>query len=270
MTLLVLGGTSDGRILAEALHNKFQQNSHKSLSLIYSVAGVARLPQMSCRVVSGGFSQHGGLEVFIAENNITAILDATHPYAQTISERARVAAKACDIPYWRFDRKPWQPEADDQWYAVDNWDQALPLLADKSSVMVTIGQLNETLIEKLVNLDTKISSTKHSSTKPRQYIVRTAVAPIVSLPSVMEWIQGVGPFTDESEQALMEKYQIDMVLSKNSGGDAVAAKLRVARQRKIPVVMLNRPDTLIQLPEEQLFTDYLSCIDYIAGVYYGL
>ncbi len=36
--------------------------------------------------------------------------------------------------------------------------------------------------------------------------------------------------------------QIDVVISKNSGGSATDAKLEVARERGLPVIMLRRPD----------------------------
>ena len=55
MCLLILGGTADGRKLAEYFH---QHN----VPVIYSVAGLVRQPQVDCQVVSGGFSQFGGLE----------------------------------------------------------------------------------------------------------------------------------------------------------------------------------------------------------------
>jgi len=51
----------------------------------------------------------------------------------------------------------------------------------------------------------------------------------------------IGPFALEQEQALLRDQRIDVLIAKNSGGGAVAAKLAAARQRRIPVVMLERP-----------------------------
>ncbi len=50
-----------------------------------------------------------------------------------------------------------------------------------------------------------------------------------------------GPFTLEAERALFEQYKFDVVISKNSGGAATEAKLEVARERGLPVLMLERP-----------------------------
>ena len=50
-----------------------------------------------------------------------------------------------------------------------------------------------------------------------------------------------GPFTLDGERALFALMGIDVVVSKNSGGAATEAKLDVARERRLPVVMLRRP-----------------------------
>ncbi|MGK0500596.1 MAG: precorrin-6A/cobalt-precorrin-6A reductase, partial [Oceanicoccus sp.] len=116
MNLLILGGTADGRKLATSLHQQ-------GVSVIYSVAGLVRMPDVDCQVVSGGFSQFGGLISYIKQQSITAILDVTHPYAQIMSATAVDVAKACDIPCWRFHRAAWQPEAGDNWQLFQQWDK---------------------------------------------------------------------------------------------------------------------------------------------------
>ncbi len=52
-----------------------------------------------------------------------------------------------------------------------------------------------------------------------------------------------GPFSLEDELALMRKYQIDTLVTKNSGGAAAAAKLTAARGLGVDVVMIARPPT---------------------------
>jgi precorrin-6A/cobalt-precorrin-6A reductase len=50
-----------------------------------------------------------------------------------------------------------------------------------------------------------------------------------------------GPFTLDGERALFDRYRFDVVVSKNSGGAATEAKLEIARERGLPVIMLERP-----------------------------
>jgi precorrin-6A/cobalt-precorrin-6A reductase len=51
-----------------------------------------------------------------------------------------------------------------------------------------------------------------------------------------------GPFTLEGERALFALQAFDVMVSKNSGGSATEAKLEVARERRLPVIMLRRPE----------------------------
>lgn len=222
MSLLILGGTADGRKLADSLHNQ-------GISVIYSVAGLVRMPAVSCEVVSGGFSQFGGLAAFIDGHGVTAILDVTHPYAQTMSAKAVAAAGVCAIPCWRFHRRPWRREAGDDWQVFANWQALAPNLAGFRQVLLTCGQLSEQQVLGLAELG------------GLRGVLRTAVAPKYSVPDNLQWCKAIGPFSLEEELALMKNKQIDVLVSKNSGGDATVAKLHAARALHIPVLMLARP-----------------------------
>lgn len=50
-----------------------------------------------------------------------------------------------------------------------------------------------------------------------------------------------GPFTVADETTLLREYLIDVLVTKNSGGEATAAKLTAARQLGLPVVVVRRP-----------------------------
>jgi precorrin-6A/cobalt-precorrin-6A reductase len=52
-----------------------------------------------------------------------------------------------------------------------------------------------------------------------------------------------GPFALEEEITLMRDERIDVLVTKNSGGNATEAKLAAARALGIPVVMVERPET---------------------------
>ena len=222
MTLLVLGGTAEARRLAKHLHQT-------GLNVTYSIAGLVRTPDLDCIVISGGFTQFGGLANFVRDNKIYAILDLTHPYAVNISEQANEAARINQIPCWRYTRPPWQPQTGDDWHEFENWASLLPLLSNSQSVFFTAGQLEENLVSQLGQL------------KFNQLVVRTAIKSGFDLPEQITWIKDIGPFNYESELALLKQYQIDAIVCKNSGGDATEAKLIAARQLGIRVFMVKRP-----------------------------
>jgi len=52
---------------------------------------------------------------------------------------------------------------------------------------------------------------------------------------------GRGPFDADDELRLMEEQDIDLLVSRNSGGAATVGKITAARRRGIPVIMIDRP-----------------------------
>jgi len=229
MKLLLLGGTADARRLAKRLlHNEEKPD----IEIIYSVAGLVRMPDVDCEVISGGFSQFGGLQAYIEQQKIDAVLDATHPYAETMTGTAWAVTQQLGMPYWRFHRAPWQTQAGDNWQMFDDWPQLLAALAEFKAVFLTAGQIDETAAA---------TFGKYAEQGQKQ-LLRTAVQSKHPLSDSMRWIKAIGPFDLENELALMKERQVDVLVSKNSGGKATEAKLAAARRLGIPVMMLARPE----------------------------
>jgi precorrin-6A/cobalt-precorrin-6A reductase len=222
MKLLILGGTADARHLAEAL-----QQRQPALELVYSVAGLVRQPQVPATVVSGGFSQFGGLSNYCKQQNIDAIVNATHPFSVTMGNHAVNTCNELGLSYWRFLRPLWQQQTGDDWQLFSHTTSLLKGLANFQRVLLTLGQANADELALL------------SSTQ--QIWLRTAVAPNYALPINVSWIKAIGPFDEASELALLRQHQIQAIASKNSGGDSTVAKLNAARAVGIPVFMLQRP-----------------------------
>jgi precorrin-6A/cobalt-precorrin-6A reductase len=240
MKILLLGGTADGRKLASKLHQL------KPVEVIYSVAGLVRLPQLDCQVISGGFSQLGGLDHYLKQQQISAILDVTHPYARQMSNKAAMSATLADIPYWRFHRPAWQPTAADTWLPFAQTEQLPQLLTSYQRVFFTIGQLTEDLVKQFELSRQQAESLQQAeSFQPEQshrHLVRTAAPSKVTLAESMLWLKGIGPFKLAEERALMTQYNIEVLVCKNSGGSSTYAKLEAARQLNIPVLMQTRPE----------------------------
>lgn len=250
MKLLLLGGTADARRLAKGLQRD-------DIEVIYSVAGLVRLPDVDCQVISGGFTQYGGLRTYIEQQSIDAVLDATHPYAQNMTEMAWAITREMNLPYWRFHRAPWQAQTGDDWQQFERWDALLAELAGYQSVFLTAGQIDEAAVEVFG---------KYGERGQRQ-LLRTAVEPSHNLPASMCWVKAIGPFDLENEQALMQEHQVDVLVSKNSGGKATEAKLTVARELGIPVLMLKRPElpdgiTIFDNLDESVEAVFRACRDY--------
>ena len=250
MTILLLGGTADARNLADRL---LQQD----IEIIYSVAGLVRTPDMTCEVLVGGFSALGGLAHYVDEKNISMIVDVTHPYAKKMTQTAMMIAEERNIAYVRFHRPAWLPQVGDNWHEVSEWGEVLENIKHAASVFLTAGQLSQEQIDSLHQ--------QHSNQQPSQkQVLRTAVKPSAILPVSITWIKAIGPFSYQQELKTIEQYDIDLIVSKNSGGGSTIEKLNVAREKNIPVVMLSRPRVEIPLTfKDAIFDDMAQCESHI-------
>ena len=101
MKVLVVGGTADGRYLASALFEA-------GFDVIYSIAGIVRKAKLPCPVVTGGFTQFGGLAQYVLDNKITHLVDVTHPFAQKMSNKLALVSDQLKLPAIRFHRPQWR------------------------------------------------------------------------------------------------------------------------------------------------------------------
>ena len=223
MKLLILGGTSDAKQLALTLHKS-------GIEVIYSIAGIVRQPDLPCKVLSGGFTKHGGLTRYLRENKITALLNATHPFAQKMSVAAQRSADQTAVLFWRYQRPNWRVTAEDNWSFYEDWGQLLRQLTPFMSVFLSQGQLTESMLAAL------LMHRKES----QHFLHRTAVIPSHATPEWMSWEHGIGPFNLDREVALLQHYKIEAIVSKHSGG-ALPSKMLAARTLKLPVFLLERP-----------------------------
>ena len=216
MRVLLLGGTGDALRIARQLGPEH----------VYSLAGLGKVPDdLLCEVRVGGFGGSEGMARYIEDQRISLVIDATHPYAAQISANAAKASSAARVPCWALRREGWQPQPGDDWRMVDDWAELTAALASFKRPLFTLGR------EPLAHLD-EIPSQQFWTVRcldtheanPRARILATR-----------------GPFTLEGERTLFSAEAFDVIVSKNSGGSATEAKLEVARERSLPVVMLRRP-----------------------------
>lgn len=241
LKILVLGGTRDGLQLADQL-------SARNIALVYSVLGRVRVPTRNYPIRVGGFKRKGGLTNYLQSNEIALLMDATHPYAQNISWQAHESCESAGIPYWRLHRPEWQAQDNDQWFEFSNMDSLIEALAHKKSVFMSAGQLSEAQTQRLAEFNGQ-----------RQFL-RTAIKPSHDIPKSMTLMTAIGPFTQASECELFDRHQFDVVVSKNSGGRATAAKLQVARERSVPVFFITRPS---QPNADRTFVSVEECITHM-------
>jgi precorrin-6A/cobalt-precorrin-6A reductase len=218
MRVLLLGGTAEARALANILH--------LHVDIISSLAGrVARpaLPVGPVRV--GGFGGIDGLRRWLRDEQIDAVLDATHPFAATITAHAAQVCKELELPYLVLARPPWDPG--DAIVVASDTDAAECIARKQfSRVFLTTGR----------------SGVKAFTDSAAWFLIRAVTAPdAASLPRRHEIVLSRGPYHYDGEYALLREHRIDALVTKNSGGDMIRAKLDAAAALHIPVVMVARP-----------------------------
>jgi precorrin-6A/cobalt-precorrin-6A reductase len=221
--VLILGGTSEARLLSEAL------SRDPRFSALLSFAGRTESlirPNVPHRV--GGFGGGPGLLAFLRAGQYRALIDATHAFAAQISRNACYAAQALELPLLRLVRPPWQRAEGDVWREVPDMQAAARALGVPSRrVFLSIGRLE---------VDAFCSAPQHD------YLLR-AVEPFAAPLGLARArvIAARGPFTLGEELALLERERIEVLVSKNAGTPSTYAKLQAARARGVPVVMVQRP-----------------------------
>src|SRR5271167_2246771 len=112
--ILILGGTTEARLLSERLAKR------GGLELTLSLAGRTAAPvPHAVPIRVGGFGGAAGLADYIASERIGALIDATHPYANIISENAAAAAHQTGVAFMALRRPPWTAVGGDRWTEVD-------------------------------------------------------------------------------------------------------------------------------------------------------
>ena len=221
--VLILGGTTEGRLLGERLAKR------GDLDVTLSLAGRTAAPvPHAVPIRIGGFGGAAGLADYLAAERIDALIDATHPYATVISQNSAAAARDTGVPFMTLRRPPWTAVAGDRWIEADDTAAALNAIGETSrSVFVALGR-NE--------LAPFTGAPQHC------YLVRSVdpVDPPLPLPQVA-YVAARGPFSEADDRALMVAHGIEVVIAKNSGGSAAYGKIAAARALGIGVILLRRP-----------------------------
>lgn len=227
--LLILGGTGEAAELAATIKTIPELTE---LEVIVSLAGRTQQPLQDNHRI-GGFGGVQGLINYLQTSRVDLLIDATHPFAAQISHHAHLAATTVKIPHLMLVRPEWVKIAGDNWIEVTSQAMAVETLLElrenglAQRIFLTIGR------QELAN---------YAHLQNHWFLMRMIDPPLEHTPVPPgEILLDRGPFSLSRERSLLLQYQIEAIVSKNSGGDATYGKIIAARELGLPVVMVQRP-----------------------------
>ena len=218
MRVLLLGGTGEARALAGRLY--------PGTDIISSLAGRVPDPALPAGPVRiGGFGGVDGLRQWLRDNDITAVVDATHPFAATMTAHTAQACADLTLSHLVLARPAWDPG---NAVVVGSDTEAADTVArgGYSRVFLTTGR----------------SGVAPFTDSDAWFLIRVVTPPDAGLlPRHHEVLLSRGPYAYDDEYTLLRDNRIDVLVTKNSGGDLTAAKLEAADTLGVAVVMIQRP-----------------------------
>lgn len=229
--ILVFGGTSDSLEICDKI------NKYSDLDYILSVTtnyGEDLARKVAKEVHVARLSKEDMVN-FIKENNINKIIDATHPYAIEVSKNAMESAKELNIDYTRYERKSLIEDLEyENKYIVNNIEEACKVARDKGkNIFIGTGSKNLPQIVEYI--------------PDRNLIARVLPTSDVMLScenlglNADNIIAMKGPFSQSINEEFYKHYNIDIVITKESGvAGGFLEKVNAAKTLDIPIIIIKR------------------------------
>jgi len=219
--LLLLGGTSEARQIAAGL-------AASGVETTVSLAGATRDPaEYALPTRVGGFGGDDAFRIWLRENAITAVLDATHPFAGYVSDRTCRIAREEGLSYLQVLRPEWTPDAGDRWTMIGSEAEAARYIRPEDTIFLATGRQT---LERFAGIEAAHVYCRQIDPPDRPFPFKSG-----------SFVIGRPPFSIKAEVELFQRLGIDWLVVKNAGGTASRSKLDAARVLEIPVLMIRRP-----------------------------
>ncbi len=231
--ILVLGGTSDSIKICNLINKRgFCDRYILSVTTEYGkdlAKGIAK------KIHLGKMSEED-MKNFIMKNKISFIIDATHPYAIEVSKNAIKSAKNTDTGYIRYERKSLIEDIDyDRCIFVDSIEEMCYKANQGSYKRILIGTGSKNLAKYKENI-------KEAELFPRVLPTSEVILECEKMGFNADNIIAMkGPFSKEMNVEMIRHYNIDLMLTKESGVEGgFLEKINSCKETGIDVIVLKR------------------------------
>ena len=250
--IFVASGTQDGRGLVAFLLEK----GHKVMASVVTNYGKDLLPKHENLVINDKKLDENEMAQCLKANDIKVFVDATHPYAVNVSKTAMQVCEQLEIPYIRYEREVTPIPEYAKLHLVKTYEEASELAM----------QLGEHIF--LTTGSNRLDLFAEVGRKYNKHIIARVLPAIASLEicekagvSPRDIVAIQGPFSEELNITLYEKYNSDVVVMKNSGTlGGTETKLTAAIKLGLEIVIIDRP----RIAYTNITHDYDSVADFVA------
>ncbi|GAF26841.1 precorrin-6x reductase [Moorella thermoacetica Y72] len=241
--ILTLAGTADGREIIRTL----KEAGYQVIATAVTPYGAKLAREAGADRVREGALEGEDLAALLGTGKIEAVIDATHPYATTITSRAREICRVTGIPYFRYQRPAVELPAHPNLLIAADWTQAVELASRYGTIMLTIGTRHLELFTAAPAMAGK-------------RIIARVLPEVTSLEKCRQlglWPGDIiaiqGPCSYELNRALYRQFGVEAVVTKDSGSTGgVESKIQAALDLGLQVIVLRRPPEPDSLPMEEI------------------
>jgi precorrin-6A/cobalt-precorrin-6A reductase len=229
--ILLLGGTSETHSLALGLAAAgYRVLVSSATDIPYETGDHPNLQKRYGRL------DEQGMVSLIDESEIRIIIDATHPYASRIRATARSAASRTGIPYVTYLRPSTAYPENVIHSAVDHDEAARIACTFQKPIFLTIGVRNLEPYARAVQ-ERGVPLIARVLPHPESF----AACRYAGIPAERV-VAARGPFTVEDNQAILRRFSIGVLVTKDSGKvGGVPQKVEAALLEGCRVIMVRRP-----------------------------
>ncbi|WOI54923.1 precorrin-6A/cobalt-precorrin-6A reductase [Palleronia sp. LCG004] len=222
LRILLLAGTPEARHLAAAL------GGQPGMRVTASLAGPTAMPEpLGVATRIGGFGGRDAFAKYLGREGVTAVLDATHPFAAAISHRSAEVCAEAGIAYAQVLRPAWRPREGDRWTFLNEEADAARHVEEGARVMVETGRRG---VQRFGALPGRIVHARVEEGRPGPFPFERG-----------GWIAARPTTTIEDETRIFRRLGIDWLIMRNLGGSASRVSLDAARALGLRVAMIRRP-----------------------------